>query len=241
VIISRSADADALVRPALSVRIGALVARSPAADDRPRLVALTFDDGPYPVTTPLLLQTLRDLNVRATFFLIGRDAQQFPDLARAIAAGGHEIGDHTLTHPDLDQLSNAAVRAELRRGAAVLHGIAPQPTEYRLFRPPHGRYTLDTIRVAQAAGFDTILWNDDPGDWRAIAPDALRTHLTTHATAPEVILLHSGRVPTIAMLPALVADYRQAGYRFVTVSALLRATPADQINRPAKISVVEGT
>ena len=241
VVVLRNADAAAIVQPGLVARIAALVGKPPVADDRPRLVALTFDDGPYPVTTPLLLQTLHDLKVPATFFLIGRDAQQFPVLAQAIAAAGFQIGDHTLTHPDLDRLDDTAVRVELVQGATTLHRIAPAPGERRFFRPPHGRYTLDTIRVAQAAGFDTILWNDDPGDWRTIAPDALRAHLTTRATAPEVILLHSGRVATIAMLPALVADYRLAGFRFVTVGTLLQQAAPDQINHPAKVAVPEGT
>jgi peptidoglycan/xylan/chitin deacetylase (PgdA/CDA1 family) len=184
-----------------------------------------------------LLQTLHDLGVPATFFLIGRDAQQFPDLARAIAAAGGEIGDHTLTHPDLDRLDPAAVTAELRGGAAALGAIAPQPTEARFFRPPHGRYTLATIQAAQAAGFDTILWNDDPGDWRAVPPDALLAHLVSHATAPEIVLLHSGRPATIAMLPALVERYRRAGYTFVTVGTLLGRSGAAALNVPAKVAL----
>jgi peptidoglycan/xylan/chitin deacetylase (PgdA/CDA1 family) len=238
VVVLRTADAAALVQPSLGDRLRALTggARAAAAD-RPRLVALTFDDGPYPIVTPLLLQTLHDLQVPATFFLIGRDAEQFPDLARAIAAAGDEIGDHTLTHPDLDRLSPAAVTAELQLGAGVLDSIAPEPSEARLFRPPHGRYTLATIQAAQAAGFDTILWNDDPGDWRAIAPSILLAHLLSHATAPEIVLLHSGRTGTCALLPQLVTRYRRAGYTFVTVGALLSRSGAAELNTPAKISL----
>jgi len=240
VVVLRGADAAALVKPSLGARVAALLGNTPAAAGTPpRVVALTFDDGPYPVATPLLLQTLRDLRVPATFFLIGRDAEQYPDLARAIAADGHEIADHTLTHPDLDRLSAAAVTAELRDGAAALERIAPDPAERRLFRPPHGRYTLATIQAAQAAGFDTILWNDDPGDWRAVAPGALRDHLLARATAPEVVLLHSGRQGTIAALPAVVGAFRRAGYRFVTVGALLREVSADRLNRAAKAPLAE--
>ncbi len=235
-LIPRGADAAALLQPPLGERLAAVLHRSRAvAGARPRLVALTFDDGPYPVTTPLLLQTLRDLRVPATFFLIGRDAEQFPGLARTIASAGHEIGDHTLTHPNLDQLDAAAVSAELRDGEAMLERLAPQPSERVLFRPPHGRYTLDTIRAAQAAGFDTVLWNDDPGDWRAVPPEEIATHLLLHATAPEIVLLHNGRVPTIAALPEIVARYRAAGYTFVTVGELLRRTTPQALNHPERL------
>jgi peptidoglycan-N-acetylglucosamine deacetylase len=235
VVVLRDANAPALVRPSLAARIEALLGKARApAEARPRLIALTFDDGPYPVTTPLLLQTLRDLHVPSTFFVIGRDAEQFPDLARAISAGGHQIADHTLTHPDLDRLGDTAVTAELRQGAAVLERIAPDPAERRLFRPPHGRYTLATILAAQGAGYDTVLWSDDPGDWRAVPADTLRDHMLQRATAPEIVLLHSGRPATIAALPALVQAYRRAGYRFVTVGELLRTVPVEQINHPAR-------
>jgi peptidoglycan/xylan/chitin deacetylase (PgdA/CDA1 family) len=238
VVVLRGMDAAALAEPPAGERVRVLLAGSggaPAAlPAPPKLIALTFDDGPYPVVTPLLLQTLRDLRVPATFFLIGRDAEQFPDLARAIAADGHEIADHTLTHPDLDRLGAAAVVAELREGAAALERIAPDPAERSLFRPPHGRYTAATLRAAQSAGYDTILWSDDPGDWRAVPAAALRDHVLARATAPEILLLHSGRQATVAMLPEVVGAFRKAGYRFVTVGALLRAVPGDRLNRPLK-------
>jgi len=241
VVVLRGADAASLVQPSLGDRIGVLRGGGGAAPEaRPRLVALTFDDGPYPVDTPLLLQTLRDLHVSATFFLIGRDAEQFPDLARAIAAGGHELADHTLTHPKLDQLSDAAVVAELRDGAASLERIAPDPAERRLFRPPHGRYTVATLRAAQSARFDTILWSDDPGDWRAVRPEELRDHILAHAWAPEILLLHSGKQATVAALPEVVGAFRRAGFTFVTVGALLRRTSAEQLNRPAKVALRPG-
>jgi peptidoglycan/xylan/chitin deacetylase (PgdA/CDA1 family) len=235
VVVLRNADARALLAPPLAVRVAAVLGRRRAPAGSAKLVALTFDDGPYPVVTPLLLQVLREAGVPATFFLIGRDAEQYPGLTRAIAGGGHEIADHTLTHPDLDRLPDAAVAAELRLGAASLERIAPDPAERRLFRPPHGRYTSATIRVAQTSGFDTILWSDDPGDWRAVPAAALRDHLLGRATAPEIVLLHSGRQATVAMLPEVIAAYRRAGFGFVTVSELLRRVPVDQLNHPAKL------
>ncbi|HZO92529.1 MAG TPA: polysaccharide deacetylase family protein [Candidatus Baltobacteraceae bacterium] len=235
-VVVRDANAAPLLDPPLGERLSAILNRRPPGP-RAKLVALTFDDGPYPVTTPILLQTLRELRVPATFFLIGRDAEQFPDLARAISADGDEIGDHTETHPNLDQLAPSAVTAELRDGAASLERIAPQRSESEMFRPPHGRFTLATIRAAQAAGFDTILWNDDPGDWRAVRPAELVAHVRAHATAPEIVLLHDGRMPTVVALPAIVASFRAAGYTFVTVGELLRRSTPAEINRPERLTL----
>jgi peptidoglycan/xylan/chitin deacetylase (PgdA/CDA1 family) len=118
-----------------------------------------------------------------------------------------------------------------------LERIAPDPAERRLFRPPHGRFTAATLRAAQSAGFDTILWSDDPGDWRAVPAETLRDHVLAHAVAPEILLLHSGRQATAAALPEVVGRFRRAGFTFVTVGALLRRSSAEQLNRPAKVAL----
>jgi peptidoglycan/xylan/chitin deacetylase (PgdA/CDA1 family) len=201
---------------------------------RPKLIALTFDDGPYPIFTPLLIERLRELHVPGTFFLIGRDAQQWPGLAQRIRAAGDEVGDHTYSHPDLDKESAARVRREIIEGRNVLFRITGDPSVRRLFRPPHGRYTERTLEVAQSLGYETILWTDDGGDWRTVTPGALAQHLEEHATAPEIVLLHNGKLPTIAMLGRVVARFKAAGYRFVTVDGLLRRVTAQELNHPAK-------
>ncbi len=237
-LVTPQTDVHALLSPSLGARLERVL-RSNAAPGgpRPKLIALTFDDGPYPIDTPLLLDVLHDLQVPATFFLIGRDGMLYPDLVRRIEARGNEIADHTLTHPDLDQLDDAAVRAEIAGGARALRALAPDPALDRFFRPPHGRYRDATLRVAQAMGYDTVLWTDDPGDWRSVGPEAIAAHVLAHATAPEILLLHSGRPATIAALPGLVARFRAAGYRFVTVGQLLHSVDAAQLNHPAKNAI----
>lgn len=200
----------------------------------PKLIALTFDDGPYPVDTPQLLAVLRDLHLPATFFLIGQDAEHYPGLVRAIAAQGFEIADHTQTHPNLATMGDAAVADELTRGAATLGRYTADPAVHRFFRPPHGRFREATLRVAQRAGFDTILWTDDPGDWRNIPPAKLLEHIARFATAPEILLLHNGRPSTTRVLPELAQRFRAAGYTFVTVGELLRQATAEQLDRAAR-------
>jgi len=234
-IVTPAMNAAIYAPGGLGMRWSRLLAHPAAGPGpRPKLIALTFDDGPYPVDTPLLLDTLATLHVHATFFLIGRDGEQYPDLVRRIAAGGHEIADHTLTHPDLDRLDAAAVRREIDAGAAALGALAPDPALHRFMRPPHGRYTIATLRAVQADGYDTVLWTDDPGDWRAVGPDAIADHVARFATSPEILLLHSGRPATVAALPAIVERYRAAGYRFVTVGELVRAVPSEILNAAAR-------
>lgn len=233
-IITREMDARAALSPGI-VRRATRLARGPAPlASRPKLIALTFDDGPYPISTPLLLDVLGDLHVPATFFLIGRTGLEFPELARRIAAAGDEIANHTLTHPNLEYQSPAAIRGQLAAAANVLQRYTHDPSPSTMMRPPGGRFTLQTIDVVQRAGYNVILWNDDPGDWEGFTVAQMLRHIEQKATAPEILLLHSGILPSIEMLPDLVRRYRAAGYTFVTVEELLARTSVGAINDPAR-------
>lgn len=246
---THAAQAPALVTPQMDVHkevSGAFDARlyrlthnasNGDRSARPKLIALTFDDGPYPVYTPLLLDQLRELHVPATFFLIGRDAEQWPELTARIRSDGHEIANHTYSHPNLDQDSDAQVADELRHGAAVLERLAPEPAERTLMRPPHGRYTEATLRVAQQLNYQVVLWTYDSGDWKTLTAQQIQDEVISHATAPDIVLLHSGKVATIESLPQIVARFRAAGYRFVTVGALLAQTTPNDINHPARPAI----
>ncbi len=239
-IVTPRMDAQEAISPSFSGHIKRLLRERVTYADRshrPRLIALTFDDGPYPIFTPLLLEQLQRLHVHATFFLIGRDAEQWPELAERIENAGNEIADHTYTHPNLDEESPAQVREEIVKGRDVLYAIAHDPSVREYFRPPHGRYTVQTIQVAQKLGYHTILWTDDAGDWRTVSAAVLRNHVERFATAPDIVLLHSGRLATIDMLPQVVARFQAAGYRFVTVAQMLAAVTPAELNHPAKHSV----
>jgi peptidoglycan-N-acetylglucosamine deacetylase len=206
-------------------------------EPRPKLIALTFDDGPYPMYTPLLLDELHELHVPATFFLIGRDAQQWPELARRIEADGNEVADHTYSHPDLDHESAAQVQDEVLRGRDVLWSITHDPAVRDLMRPPHGRYTEATLRAVQALGYDVVLWTDDSGDWRTMTPEQIERNMLRYATAPDIVLLHSGKLATIEALPSVVARFRSAGYEFVTAGELLRRVAPEALNHPFRAAV----
>lgn len=239
-IVTPHMDAQQAISPSLTGHIKRLIGENVQYGDRskrPKLIALTFDDGPYPIFTPLLLEQLQSLHIHGTFFLIGRDAEQWPELARRIESSGNEIADHTYTHPNLDEETPDQVRTEILEGRDVLYGLVHDPSLNIYFRPPHGRYTVQTIRVAQELGYQTILWTDDSGDWRKTTPEKLVDHLEQFATAPDIVLMHSGKLATIQALPQIVARFEAAGYRFVTVREMLAKVTPTELNHPAKHSV----
>jgi peptidoglycan-N-acetylglucosamine deacetylase len=247
-LVHKSNLKPALVTPAMNVHLefsDDVIARvyrvthEPSGDrsNRPKLIALTFDDGPYPIYTPMLLDVLHDLRVPATFFLIGRDAQQWPELAERIEASGNEVADHTYSHPDLDHETDGEVRDEILQGRDVLWTLTHDPAVRVLMRPPHGRYTERTLQVAQSLGYSVVLWTDDSGDWRTLPVSAIEHHLLVHATAPEIVLLHSGKLDTVEAIPTIVAHFKAAGYRFVTVGQMLQLTTAQELNHPLRRQV----
>jgi len=239
-VVVRDTDAHRVLSGSLGARVDRLLHDRPPTDrtKNPRLIALTFDDGPYPVETGLLLDVLAELHVPATFFLIGHDTDQYPGLAKRIALEGHEIANHTQTHPArFEALGAAGVKSELDLGAATLERYVRDPAIRSMMRPPHGRFTEVTVAAAQRDGYHVILWNDDPGDWRSVPAAAIDAHMASNATAPDIVLLHSGRLNTIESLPRVVARFRAAGFRFVTVGALMAHVPTSEIVHPAKFHV----
>jgi peptidoglycan/xylan/chitin deacetylase (PgdA/CDA1 family) len=202
---------------------------------RPRFAVLTFDDGPYPVTTPVLIERLRALNVPAEFFFIGRDARAQPAIAAHARSAGLGIGNHSLTHPEMSTLPYSAQAQEIADGAAAISAVTGVRATY--FRPPHGNYNADTIAAARAAGETVVLWDIDPGDWRTLTPDQIGEAVTAQAKAPAVIILHNGKDATIEALDRIVAAYRRAGFTFVTLDELQQRVPLSEINDPQRITV----
>ncbi len=191
-----------------------------------REIALTFDDGPYPFYTPLLLHVLERSGVPATFFIVGRSAQEFPALVRRIVVGGNELGDHTFNHYTLTGLSDYQIAYQIAAGGAFLQQFTGQPVT--LFRPPHGRYNQHVIAIAHTLGFKTIFWSDSPDDVKNISPDIVVSRVLYYARPGAIVLMHSGQYKTIEALPEIIYRLRAAGYSFVTVSQLLRDGNYDQ-------------
>ena len=189
-----------------------------------RVVALTFDDGPHPLWTPVVQERLAAEHVPATFFLIGHDVVRRPDLMRNELANGSEVGDHTFRHPILTRLRADKVRAELVAGQeAITDNGGPRPT---LFRPPYGKTNEAIDAAARAEGMRTILWDlslEHFVDHVAVAKGVAK--LVDQVRPGSIILAHDGgksdRSRTLQALPLLIAQLKARGYRFVTVTQLL--------------------
>jgi peptidoglycan-N-acetylglucosamine deacetylase len=182
-------------------------------------IALTFDDGPYPFYTPLLLHELERSHVVATFFLVGRSAQEFPELVQDIIGDGDEIGNHTFNHYKLTNLSAADVERQIALDGQLLSTFAGHPIT--LFRPPHGRFDHRVVELAHEMGYDTVFWNDSPEDTKDISPALVVSRVLEQATPGGIVLLHNGQYKTIEALPVIIDRLRDDGYTFVTVSQLL--------------------
>ncbi len=187
-----------------------------------REIALTFDDGPFPFYTPLLLHVLEADRVPATFFVVGRSAQEFPQLVERIVAAGDEIGNHTFNHYKLTKLNDAQIYYQIGADEEILEKFTSHPLT--LFRPPHGRYDRRVVSIAREMGYHTIFWSDMPGDVEDSATsDLIAARTVAQATPGGIILLHSGQYKTIEALPAIIGRLRGQGYMFVTVGRLLTA------------------
>ncbi len=191
----------------------------PVARFGPRLVALTFDDGPIPGGRPQILDVLRAKNVRATFFMVGDYARARPDLVRRVAAERHHIASHSMSHPNLLAVSDAVERRQIVDSADLLDRIAG-PGTVRCFRPPYGNHDATTVRVAKERGLATIMWSRDGQDWSQPGVDVIvRGNLDTRFDGGRgVVVLHDGgakRAQTVAALPKLIDALRARGYTFV--------------------------
>jgi peptidoglycan/xylan/chitin deacetylase (PgdA/CDA1 family) len=204
-----------------------IVRRGP--EDR-HAVALTFDDGPDPVFTPRILDILAQFGARATFFVIGKQAEQHPEVVRAIASAGHEVGNHSYGHRPLWLLTPHQTRQEIDAGAHVLTTILGAPPRY--FRPPWGRFNLEALWHSARVRQQLVLWSLRAEGWLPLAsPEAIVRIVAQRLHPGAIIDLHDGGglggTPAHATtaLPVLFGLLREHGYRCLTLSELLAKAP----------------
>jgi len=203
--------------------------------DRPGKIALTFDDGPDPLWTPAILDILRQENVPATFFIIGKNGQAYPELMRREVAEGHEIGNHTFTHPNLGEIPLSLTKLELTATQRLIESVTGRSTV--LFRPPYfgdaeadKPQEVEPAYLAQQMGYLVVGVRIDPNDWELpVSADEVVKRTVDRAmdnnpeTRGQVILLHDSggdRSATVAALPRIIHELKARGFKFVPVSDL---------------------
>ncbi|RSL16634.1 peptidoglycan/xylan/chitin deacetylase (PgdA/CDA1 family) [Edaphobacter aggregans] len=232
-----TATAGALTYAALSAE-SQIFGPTLIAPAKPNEIAITYDDGPNPAATPHLLEVLARYEVRATFFLIGNFVRQCPDLVRQIAAVGHLIGNHTMTHPWLPFHSAARIREELSACNKSLEDTLGAPVHY--FRPPHGARRPYVLRTARELGLIPVQWNIIAGDWKPIDAATIASRVTHGITRNQRrdrasnIVLHDGgslaldapRTPTVEATNQLLETYKNTAAKFVTIESWAPAEPS---------------
>ncbi len=181
-------------------------------------VALTFDDGPTPLTRDYLA-VLERYGVRATFFLVGELCARHPELVLAIQRAGHELAGHGYTHRRFTSLTRRALIDELERTRALLPA---EPNKRPVVRPPHGSVSLTSTVASASAGYTTVLWSYDSNDWATHqASEVTRTFEAQPVDPGEIILFHEGQTWTLDALPRVIERLRRAGHELTTTGELL--------------------
>ena len=182
----------------------------------PKKIALTFDDGPHPVYTKILLDGLAERGAKASFFVTGENAEKYPELILRMQKEGHLIGNHTYHHVELTKVSENEARLELADTSAVIVRITGKEPEY--MRPPFGAWQR---KLEQEIQMLPVLWTIDPLDWTTENQDEIVNKVVTEAEENDIILLHDCYKSSIEAGLRIVDILQEEGFVFVTVDELL--------------------
>lgn len=199
---------------------------------RQKRIALTFDDGPYPLYTPLLLDILKRYKVKATFFVVGIHVRDYPSLVRQIAADGHELANHTHRHRRERNLTQDELREEILSCEYAIEDITHQRP--RLFRPAGGFLSEEGIRTVQDLGYTLCNATVNPGDWWQRDPELLIRFSYRGRSREGVTLMHSGALGIVRALPGYINALKAKGFEFVTVSELAESLAIPLPNLPVR-------
>jgi peptidoglycan-N-acetylglucosamine deacetylase len=183
-------------------------------------IAMTFDDGPSEKLTPKLLDLLAAHHIKATFFVIGQNAADHPEIVKRALKEGHEIGNHSWSHPNLAKMSDENVRRELKKtDDAITNACGARPT---LMRPPYGSITPRQKRwIHDEFGYRIILWDVDPLDWKRPGPKVVASRIVKNTINGSIVLSHDIHPGTIEAMPETLNELEAKGFKFVTVSELI--------------------
>ncbi len=186
-------------------------------------IALTFDDGPHPRYTEKILDILEEYGITATFFIIGINAENYPESFERIVESGCEIGNHTYSHARIDKLSEEEILSELKKCEEVIYEKSGQKP--KLFRPPGGKMSSNLLSISNGLGYNVVLWSIDTLDWSHNPSDNISATVTEQLQGGDIILMHdyiSGINTTCDALRIFIPKLLSEGYEFVTVSELIK-------------------
>ena len=184
-----------------------------------KVLAISFDAAWGGSQTPALLDILDEYGVKTTFFLVGIWVERFPELVQEIIARGHEIGNHSTSHPEMSKLSEGKIREELAVTSdriEALTGVRPT-----LFRPPYGDYNDRVVTVSRAEGYECVQWSVDSLDWKNRGVEELVRQATRKIAPGDIVLFHNDSQFIVEALPTILKTYQDAGYTIVPVSEIL--------------------
>ncbi len=189
-----------------------------------KCIALTFDDGPHPKYTRQILDILDKHNAKATFFVIGKNAKLYPDIVKEELERGHEIGNHTYSHPDLKKISASEFIDEINMCSDIIAEITGKKPV--LFRPPGGYINNGIVKEVIDYGGTTVLWSwrQDTKDWACPEAECIVSTVLNNLNDGDIILFHDyngEKSPTPKALEKILSELSQKGYQFVTVSELM--------------------
>ncbi len=197
-------------------------------------IAMTFDDGPSAENTPRLLDMLKKRNIKATFFLVGQCAAEYPDIVKRTAAEGHELGNHSWSHPQLTKMGEGAVTEQLQHTHDVV--AAATGVSMKVMRPPYGAFSATQRAWANKKwGYKIILWDVDPLDWKVRNAAHVENEILKQTVGGSIVLSHDIHKSTVDAMPATLDALAAKGFKFVTVSELLAMDrPAVPKAKPVK-------
>ncbi len=195
---------------------GSLSVSSPEDYSDRKMVALTFDDGPHPVYTERLLDGLKKRNVKATFFLIGKSADKYPELVKRMAEEGHLIGNHTMDHVQLNHKTYEEAIEQIRQSNQIISQITGQTPQY--IRPPFGEWSKE---LQEEVDMTAVLWDVDPVDWKVKNTEIVVKRILKNARDGDIILLHDVYGTSVDAALEIVDQMQAEGYEFVTVDEII--------------------
>lgn len=189
-----------------------------------KLIALTFDDGPSPTFTPRILEILKKNHVKGTFFVIGKEAEKYPEIIRRMVYEENEIANHTYDHKYLERLGVDELRKELMAAENTIVSITG--VKPKLFRPPGGYFNEDIVRVSKESGYKVIIWSweQQSGDWANPGAGAIVSKVLKNAAPGNIVVFHDrggDRRQTVAAMQPIIDGLKEKGYSLVTVSEML--------------------